>query len=217
MLVKNYMKTDVISVKEDDSFNRVVGAMKEYHIRHIPVVEKGKVVGIVTESDIKKASASPATTLSVYELNYLLEKIKAKDIMTRAVKTAAPELSLEDAAMIMRERKIGGLPVVDDRNSLLGIITLTDIIDVFLDVMGVGARGIRLTIEAEDKPGQIYEMAAIIKKYDVNIISLVAPRHQDPKMRKIVMRIQCTKQADTMISELEKAGFVVLSLIGCDP
>ncbi|NOY77044.1 MAG: CBS domain-containing protein [Calditrichaeota bacterium] len=216
MIVKDYMKTDVITVGETDSFNQVIHAMKENHIRHIPVVKKGKVVGIVTESDIKKASASPATTLSVYELNYLLDKITAKDIMTKDVLTAHPEMTLEDAAMIMREHRIGGLPVTDRKKNLLGIITLTDIVDQFLDVMGVGARGIRITIEAEDKPGQIYKLASIIKEYHVNIISLVAPRHEDPKLRKIVMRIQCTKNVDKLVSEIEKEGFVVLSTIACE-
>jgi acetoin utilization protein AcuB len=190
--------------------------MKDHRIRHVPVVRKGKVVGIVTESDIKKASASPATTLSVYELNYLLDKIRVKDIMTKDVISAQPDMTLEDAAMLMRERRIGGLPVVDRKNILVGIITLTDIVDQFLDVMGVGAQGIRLTIEAEDKPGQIYRLAEIIKEYNVNIISLVAPRHENPRLRKIVMRIQCAENVDKMIAEIEKAGFAVLSVVACE-
>ncbi len=216
MLVKDYMKTDVLTVEEEDSFNSVVNLMKENRIRHVPVVRKGKVVGIVTESDIKKASASPATTLSVYELNYLLDKIRVKDIMTKEVVSAQPDMTLEDAAMTMRERRIGGLPVVDRKNNLVGIITLTDIVDQFLDVMGVGAQGIRLTIEAEDKPGQIFRLAEIIKEYNVNIISLVAPRHENPRLRKIVMRIQCAEDVDKMVAEIEQAGFAVLSVIACE-
>ncbi len=216
MLVKDYMKTDVLTVEEEDSFNSVVNLMKENRIRHVPVVRKGKVVGIVTESDIKKASASPATTLSVYELNYLLDRIRVKDIMTADVISAQPDMTLEDAAMTMREKRIGGLPVVDRKNNLVGIITLTDIVDQFLDVMGVGAQGIRLTIEAEDKPGQIFRLAEIIKEYNVNIISLVAPRHENPRFRKIVMRIQCAEEVDKMVAEIEKAGFAVLSVIACE-
>ncbi len=216
MLVKNYMQTKVLTVQEDSTFEDVIQLMKRHKIRHVPVVREGKVVGFITESDVRRASASPASSLSVYELNYLLEKIKVRDIMTPEVVTASPDMTLEEAALIMRNHKFGGLPVVEEDGRLVGIITLTDIVDVFLDVMGVGDRGIRLTIDVADVPGQIFRLAKIINRYKVNIQSIVASHHPQPGMRRVVIRIQCADEGDEIVKAIESEGFEVESRLNCE-
>ena len=210
------MKTKVLTVGENDTFEDVIQLMKQNKIRHIPVVKRDKVVGFITESDVKRVSASPASSLSVYELNYLLEKIKVRDIMTREVITASPEMTLEEAALIMRNHKFGGLPVVEDNGRLVGIITLTDIVDVFLDVMGVGDQGIRLTIDVADVPGQIYRLTEIINRYKVNIQSIVASHHPEPGMRRVVIRLQCVSREDDIVHAIAAEGFQVESRLNCD-
>jgi len=210
------MQTKVLTVQEDSTFEDVIQLMKRHKIRHVPVVREGKVVGFITESDVRRASASPASSLSVYELNYLLEKIKVRDIMTPEVVTASPDMTLEEAALIMRNHKFGGLPVVEEDGRLVGIITLTDIVDVFLDVMGVGDRGIRLTIDVADVPGQIFRLAKIINRYKVNIQSIVASHHPQPGMRRVVIRIQCADEGDEIVKAIESEGFEVESRLNCE-
>ncbi|MGD9139709.1 MAG: CBS domain-containing protein, partial [Desulfobacterales bacterium] len=123
MLVKNWMSKNVITVDVNDSMPDATKLLKENDIRMLPVMKKGKLVGIVTDRDLKKASASDATTLEVHELLYLLTKIKVKDIMTSDVITVPPDFTVEETAQVLQKNRISGMPVVDAEERLVGVIT----------------------------------------------------------------------------------------------
>ena len=139
MRVERRMKRDVVTVKPTDSFLHAMDLIRGRGIRHLPVLEGRQVVGIVTDRDIRKASASPATLLSVHELHYLLDKMTVAEIMSKPVISIAPEETVEEAARLLLAHRIGGLPVVRD-GGLVGIITETDILEAFLAVMGTHGR-----------------------------------------------------------------------------
>ncbi|MGE5851250.1 MAG: CBS domain-containing protein, partial [Candidatus Methylomirabilota bacterium] len=130
MLVKNYMKRDPVTVKKDDSFRYALKLIRKEGIRHLPVLDGKKLVGIVTDRDLRQAAPSPATTLEVHELNYLLERLKIEAIMTKKVITVTPMTNLRDAAKLLFAHKIGGLPVVE-QEELVGIITEGDILQAY--------------------------------------------------------------------------------------
>ncbi len=152
MLVKNYMKRDPITVKKDDSFRYALKLIRKEGIKHLPVLDGKKLVGIVTDRDLRQAAPSPATTLEVHELNYLLERLKIEAIMTKKVITARPETNLRDAAKLLLTHKIGCLPVVE-HDELVGIITEGDILRAYIErEEGLGAApGPELVVE--DRPG----------------------------------------------------------------
>ncbi len=132
LLVRDWMIKDVITVEPKTPMLEAHQIMRARNIRRVPVVKRGKVVGIVTRSDVREASPSDATTLNVWEMNYLLAKLKVKEIMTKDVITIHPEETLKAAAEKMYEKKIGALPVVDDKNNLVGILTESDIFRILI-------------------------------------------------------------------------------------
>src|SRR3972149_5978206 len=153
MLVKDHMKRNPITVKKDDSFRYALKLIRKEGIRHLPVLEGTKVVGIVTDSDLRQAAPSPATTLEVHGLHSLLGRLKIEAIMTKKVITVAPESSLRDAAKILFAHKIGCLPVVE-KEELVGIITEGDILRAYLDQQErVGAAAAAAELMVEDRPG----------------------------------------------------------------
>jgi CBS domain-containing protein len=141
MLIRERMTRNPVLCHPDLPVNEAFDLMKKEHIRRIPVVDKnGKLVGIVSDKDLLRVSPSPATTLSVYEIPYLLSKVKAGDVMTRKVITVSEDTPIEDAARIMVDNKIGGLPVVNQEAVVVGIITETDIFKTFLELTCAQAR-----------------------------------------------------------------------------
>ena len=142
MLVRDRMTSPAVTVTAETPFQDALKLMRDRRLRRLPVVDgAGRVVGIVSESDLLHASPSPATSLSVWEVNYLLWKLKIGDIMTHHVLTIEEETPIEDAASLMVNNKIGGLPVVDGRDRLVGVITETDIFRAFVERLGGGERG----------------------------------------------------------------------------
>lgn len=132
MTVGDVMHTDVITVTKKDSFRHAMNLIRQQGIRHLPVVEGRRLIGIVTDRDIRQASPSAATSLEIHELHYLLEKVTVGDVMTRKVVTVTPSTEIRDAAKLLIKHKIGGLPVVRGEN-LAGIITETDILRAFIE------------------------------------------------------------------------------------
>jgi acetoin utilization protein AcuB len=154
MLVRGWMTPDVITVDENTSMMKASVIMKERKIRCLPVVDKkGNVIGIVSDRDLKDAAPSKATTLDVYELNYLLSSMKIRDIMTRNLVFVRPDETVEFAALLMLENKISSLPVINDKDNLVGIITQTDIFKVLINITGVYTGGIQFAFSLEDHPG----------------------------------------------------------------
>jgi len=154
MLIKKRMSSPVITVEPDLPIMQALDLMKKNRIRRLPVVKNGKMVGIVSEGDLLNASPSDATSLSVWELNYLLGKITVDEIMTEKVITVDEDTPIEEAAFLMDENKIGGLPVVH-KGELVGLITETDLFRIFLELMSARQPGVRVTALVPDKPGEL--------------------------------------------------------------
>lgn len=206
MYVKNFMSTPVVSVSPNDTIADTLALMREKQINRMPVVDKGKVVGLVTDGDLREISPSPATTLSIFELNYLVAKTAIREVAVKHVISCTPNTKIEDAALLMREHKIGGLPVVED-GRLVGMITQTDIFDAFLDTLGFRSPGQRVVVETKDEVGVISDMSAIIKDYNVNIASL-ALFHRSHDMVQILARLN-GEQAAEAINALKAKGYQI--------
>jgi len=174
MLVNNWMSKNVITVDVNDSMQDALKHLKEHNIRMLPVMNKGKLVGIITDRDLKKASASDATTLEIHELLYLLTKIKIKDIMTSDVITVPPDFSVEETAQVLQKNRISGVPVVDAEGRLVGVITQSDLFRVLISLTGVGSGGIQFGFQLADRPGSIKEVADIIRLYGGRMVSILS-------------------------------------------
>ncbi|MGC8856388.1 MAG: CBS domain-containing protein [Anaerolineae bacterium] len=170
MLVGERMSRPVITISPDLPIHVALDMFKREHIRRAPVVKDGKLIGIVSEKDLLNASPSPATSLSIWEMNYLLSKITVKEVMTKDVLTVTEDTPIEEAARIMADNKIGGLPVVSDGN-VVGIITETDLFKIFLELMGARKKGVRVTALVEDKPGQLAQVTKAITEAGGNFVA----------------------------------------------
>lgn len=173
MLVRDRMSKPAVTVTPDTTFQDALKLMKEREFRRLPVVnDHGKLVGIVAERDLLHAAPSPATSLSVWEVNYLLWKLHVKDVMTEQVISASPDMPIEDAAQLMVTRKIGGLPVVDAHGAVIGVITETDIFRAFTELLSGGEHGLRVEIRASDQPGALATITKAIADAGGDIMSL---------------------------------------------
>lgn len=175
MYVKNRMTKVVYTLASNEPITEAVALMREKSLKRVPVVEGDNVVGILTQGDIQKVSPTKGTSLSIFEINYLLSKTIVKDAMTKQPITIEADALLEEAAVIMRQNRIGTLPVVE-KGKLVGIITESDIFDAFIDLLGFKDVGSRITIEAKDVPGALAEIADIFKEFYVNITHIAVYR-----------------------------------------
>jgi len=174
MLVKKWMSKDVITVDENEAISNATKLMKENSIRMLPVLKKNKLTGVITDRDLKRASASDATTLEIHELLYLLTNIKVKSIMTKNPITVSPDVTVEETAEILLENKISGAPVVDDKGQVLGVITQTDIFKVLISLTGLGKRGMQFAFQVEDRPGSIREVSDVIRIHGGRLASILS-------------------------------------------
>jgi acetoin utilization protein AcuB len=190
MLVKNWMSTNVVTVAADDSMQTAIEKLKTHRIRMLPVLERSKLVGVVTDRDLKRASASDATSLEIHELLYLLTQIRVRNVMTADPIVVPPEFTVEETAEVLLHKKISGVPVVDAEGALVGVITETDIFRVLISLTGVGRRGIQFAFELPDEPGSIKQVADIIRKYGGRMVSILTSYEQAPKgFRKVYIRM----------------------------
>ena len=174
MLVKNWMSKKVVTIDVDDSMSDAIRMMKEHNVKILPVMKKGKLTGIVTDRDVKRASASDATSLEIHELLYLLAKIEIKDIMSKKPVTVPHDYTIEEAADVLFQNKISGVPVMDPDGQLAGIITRSDIFKALLNLSGFGKRGIQFAFEIEDRPGSIKELTDVIREYGGRMASILS-------------------------------------------
>jgi acetoin utilization protein AcuB len=190
MLVKNWMSQPVITVEASDSMLNAVNLLKEHDIRMLPVLKKGKLVGIVTDSDLKEASASDATTLEVHELFYLISKIKVEEVMTKDPITVPADYTVEEVAEILLKNKISGVPVTDQDGQVVGTITETDLFRVLIALTGIGKGGIMFAFTLEDRPGSIKEVTDVIRGYGGRLASILSSYERVPKgYRKVYVRM----------------------------
>jgi acetoin utilization protein AcuB len=148
--------------------------LKEHKIRRLPVLQGGKLVGIITDRDLKRASPSDATSLEAHEILYIIANIKVGEIMTKNPITVPFNFTVEEAAEILLEKKISGMPVVDNSGNVVGTITQTDIFKVLIALTGIGKRGIQFSFLLEDRPGSIKEVADLIRKYGGRMTSILS-------------------------------------------
>lgn len=209
MLVKDWMTRDPITINSSTLLVDAQKLMKDNGFRRLPVVDNGKLVGIVTLSDIREAAPSQATSLSIHELHYLLSKLKITEIMTRTLVTIDANAAVEDAGLLMNRKKIGALPVMD-RDRLVGIITITDIIKVFEEALGYGTPGVRYTIAAvDDEPEAVGQITAIVKEQKRKILSLLSMRLPGTNQRSLILRLEGRDSAE--LREAFKAGGYTIS------
>jgi acetoin utilization protein AcuB len=218
MLVKEWMNTHVITVKENTPMAKAPIIMKEKRIRTLPVVNKaGRLVGIITDRDLKDASPSKATTLNVYELNFLISRLKIKDIMSRNLVLVRPDETLEFAALLMLDNKISALPVTTQDHRLVGIITQTDIFRALVDITGVFTGGIQFAFRLEDRPGSIKEVADEIRLWGARIVSILSTEeHAEKGYQNVYIRIHpLAKDKREKLSKALEKKFTMLYSV-CD-
>lgn len=195
MFVGERMSRPVISVSPDTPINDVLAMFKREHIRRAPVIKDGKLVGIVSERDLLNASPSSATTLSVWELNYLISKVKVKNVMSRKVISVGKDMPIEEAARIMADKKIGGLPVMDGER-VVGMITETDLFKIFLELMGARDKGIRVTATVDDKPGELARVTKAIADAGGNFVSFGFFAGEDASTKVLTFKVEGIKKDD---------------------
>jgi len=211
MLVKDHMTTKVITIAPSTSVSDALNLVRINKIRRLPVIDReGKLIGIVSEKDLLYASPSPATSLSVYEIGYLLSKLKVEDIMTRTVISVDENLPIEEAALIMAQNKVGALPVVRG-GKLVGIITETDIFKVLLDMLAARSGGVRITLEVPDRPGILSSLSAAIAEKNGDIIALGTFSAPDPSQAIVTLKVKGINESD-MRAIAEAQGYRILDL-----
>ena len=189
MLVHERMSQHPLTVKPDAKVDTALKRMREENVRRFPVVDDGgKLVGIVSDKDLLYAAPSPATSLSIYEMHYLYSRITVKQVMTRKVITVDENAPLEEAARIMVDNKVGGLPVMRDAK-LVGLITETDIFKTFMEMMGARDQGVRLTLLCPDQPGELAALTDAVAGLGGNIISLGTFWGEDASNAVITMKV----------------------------
>ncbi|MBE3577514.1 MAG: CBS domain-containing protein [Limnochordales bacterium] len=227
MFVANRMTPNPITIDEETPVLEALDIMRRHKVRRLPVMRGDKLVGIVTETDLVRVSPSPATTLSVFEMNYLLARMKVKEVMAKEVVTVRPETTIEEAAVLMREHAIAGLPVMDGTR-LVGIVTETNLFDALVDMMGLRRPGSRITIEVTDRPGILAEISKIIAQLGINVISVATfPATNAPEIPadpsrclsepeegkgQLVVRVNTTEPGK-LVAALQEAGFKVLHVV----
>lgn len=195
MLVGERMTHPVITIPPDMPIVDVLALMRREDIRRTPVVKDGKLVGIVSDKDLLNASPSQATSLSVWEMNYLLSKITVKDVMTRDLFTVKEDTPIEEAARIMADNKIGGLPVMRGEN-LVGIITETDLFKVFLELMGAREQGVRVTALLHEKKGELARLSHIISEAGGNFVAFGTFTGDLEGTREVTFKVNDLQQAE---------------------
>ena len=199
MLVGERMSRPVISITRDMPIHDALALFKKERIRRAPVLKDGKLIGIISDKDLLNASPSQATSLSVWEMNYMLSKITVKEVMTREVLTVQADTPIEEAARIMADNKIGGVPVMK-ADKVVGMITETDLFKIFLELMGARTKGIRVTAIAEDHPGQLAMITKAIADAGGNFISFGQFATEDGKTVIVTFKV-----AEMKLEEVKKA------------
>lgn len=208
MLVRDWMTREPLVVSPNTSIEEAVKTMRENRVRHLPVVRGADTLaGLVTQTDLLQASPSPATSLSVWEINFLLAKMQVRDAMTTEVVVVEEECPLEQAALVMAEHKIGCLPVVRGRR-LVGIITETDLFNIFTEQLGARQTGVRLTLLVEDAKGVLARLTGRIADAGGNIIRLTTMPAQEPAHQIVTVKVRDVA-LDDLVASLSQVVVVV--------
>ena len=208
MRVRDFMSTNVVSVDEKTLIDEARKIMEAHRIRRLPVMKKDKLIGLVTKHMLLEASPSPATTLSIHELHYLLSKMTVKDIMVKNPYTISPDMPAEEALQLGQEKGYGAFPVVEN-NRLVGMVTESDIVRMMTRVLGVKEKGKRIAIKTPNEFGNMKKIMDILDKNKTVLLSLMTlPPEEWEKDWLIVLRLK-SEDAGPIAMELGSAGFNV--------
>ncbi len=206
MFVRDRMSTPAVTVTPETPFQDALKLMRDRQFRRLPVVdEKRTLVGIISERDLLYASPSSATSLSVWEVHYLLSKIQVRKIMTRHVITTTADTPLEDAAYVMAENKIGGLPVVDAQGLVVGVITETDVFRSFVEMLAGGHAGLRLTLRVPERKGVLLELCKPIFELGGTVLSVGSFDGDKSGERGLVVKVRDVDR-NQLVDMLERLG-----------
>ncbi len=209
MYVKDHMTADPITVSGDMMISKAVEIMRKNQFHRLPVTDsKGKLVGLITGGLVEEKSGSQNTSLSIFELNYLLSRTTVSDIMIKDVTTTHADVFLEEAAQLMIDREIAVLPVVDDENRVIGIITEKDIFQAFNDLLGHRHKGTRFIIHCEDHPGFLVGVTKLFADNNANLESL-AVYHSESRGTELVLKATGDISVENMTDILKKAGYQI--------
>ncbi len=212
MYVKDHMTTNVFTVTGDTVISKAVDIMAKNHFHRLPVTdESGRLVGLVTGGLVEESSGSKNTSLSIYELNYLLSRTKVSDIMIKDVKTVKPDLFIEEASQIMIDNEIAVLPVVDEGNKVIGIITEKDIFQAFNDLLGYHHTGTKFVIACEDHPGFLIGITKCFAENNANLESL-AVYHSEERGTELVIKATGEISVENMTTVLKDAGYKLIDI-----
>ncbi len=209
MRVRDFMKTEVITVEPKTPIMDALDIMKKNKIRHLPVTQNGKFSGFVTRGMLRDASPSDATSLSIYELNYLISKMTTERIMIKEPITVSPDLPVEDAIWLGKQNGVAAFPVLQDKN-LVGIITQSDISGVVANALGVGESGSkRITIDASGKRfGYLKDLVQVLDSHQTPILSMIGIERSQKGNWDIILRVR-TEDASAAVEDLKTNGFKI--------
>ncbi|MDR3567928.1 MAG: CBS and ACT domain-containing protein [Syntrophobacteraceae bacterium] len=212
MLVRNWMTKDPFTVDEDASIQDASKIMREHKVRMLPVLKDGKLTGMLSDSDLKRASASDATLLDIHELLYLISKIKVRDIMSKPAVTVPEDFTVEETAQILMEQEISGVAVTNGDGKLVGIITRYDIFKILTSLSGLGKKGVQFAFRIDDTPGSIKLLTDVVRQHEGRIASILTGYEYAPEGKRIVyLRVYGIERAvlPEVIRELGEKGALI--------
>ena len=205
MLVQDRMTVNPVTITPDTPFSEALRIIRDNRFRHLPVVnEKGKLIGVVAERDLLHAAPSSATSLSVFEMNYLLANLRVREMMSSPPITVPEDAPLEEAARVMIENNIGFLPVMRD-DELRGVITETDIFRAFVEILGGGVDVKRVTLRMPNVPGELARITRVIADLGGNLCAIASFRGADPEYAHITVRLEGVAE-DVLLDALRELG-----------
>jgi acetoin utilization protein AcuB len=203
MPVQDYMSKELITVDEDASIMKASKLMKQNNIRHLPVMRQGRLVGIVSDRELKEATPSKATTLDIHEMYYLLDQVTVKSLMPKHLYTITPDATVEKAAAVMLKHNVSALPVVDKKGGLQGIIAKGDVFRAFVSISGINQAPLALALELKDEPGSIKSVTDVIRAHGGRLGSILTSYEGAPEgFRQVFIRAREVKDEKALQKEL---------------
>ena len=213
MYVKDHMTKDPVTVMAGTTVSKALDLMNTGKFHRIPVIDaEGKLIGLITEGLISDSSRATTTSLSIYELNYLLSRTRVSDIMVTDVVTIAPNVFLEEAAQIMADHRVGVLPVVDEERHVLGILTDKDVFEALSKIMGYHQPGTRFVIACKDEPGEFMKICKLFAEENANLENL-AVYHSEERGVEVIIKASGSVPVETMMKILQDAGFELRNVV----
>jgi acetoin utilization protein AcuB len=204
MLVQDWMSSKVITVDHDASLMKASKLMKQNGIQHLPVLKKERLIGIISDRDLKEAQPSKATALDIYELYYLLDELKVSSVMSPNLFTITSEESVEKAAATMLKHTISALPVVNPQGDLEGIIAKGDVFRAFVSISGIHQAELQIGFQLKDEPGSIGEVTSVIRAHGGRIVSILTEYDRAPEgFRFVYIRARELGNEQALFEELE--------------